>query len=95
VAEAGELWCCPRCELIGSAAQANGHEASTGHDVRKLSAAEEAGVREIWASEGRDPVDGGSSLPVLGAMLTQTGRALAARTRDRFGGGGGLDGPDF
>lgn len=93
--ESPELWCCPACELIGSAAQANGHEANTGHTVRRLSAAEEAGVREIWASEGRDPVDGGTASPLLGALLTQQGRELAGRLRDRFGGGGGLDGPDF
>jgi len=92
--EAVELWCCPACELIGSAEQANGHEASTGHNVRKLSAAEEAGVREIWEQEGRSPVDGASASPLLGGLLSRMGRELSQGMNGRFG-GGGLDGPDF
>lgn len=91
VVEAPELWCCERCEAIGSAQQAQAHEAETGHNVRRLNAAEAEGVREIWVEEGRDVM--GNTSVALGAM-TQFGRELARGIRGRFG-GGGLDGPDF
>lgn len=91
-----ELWCCDVCEQIGSVEQAQGHEANTGHAVRKLTAAEERGVREIWAEEGRSPLDGAQSSGVLGVLLTDYGKQLVRGLARSFGGGGGgLDGPDF
>lgn len=33
-------WVCDRCELIGSAAEANRHADDTGHDIRALNDAE-------------------------------------------------------
>lgn len=92
--ELPELWCCERCEAIGSAQQAQTHEAETGHTVRRLNAAEASGVREIWAEEGRDPMGDVPSRRILGTLLTEHGRALARSIAGGMG-GGGLDGPDF
>lgn len=93
--DALELWTCERCELIGSAGQLLGHEEASGHAVRKLSAAEDRGVREIWAAEGRDPLGEEFRAAFRGTLLTDTGRALVRGLVGRLGGGGGLDGPDF
>lgn len=82
-----ELWTCERCASIGSTQQAQEHEAQTGHTVRRLTAAEANGVREIWQEEGRDEMGGSGGRSVnLAAELIGYARAFRS---------GGLDGPDF
>ena len=79
-----DLWVCSACSLIGDVGEANRHEDATGHEVRRLTDAEQTGVRERWVEEGRDPRSGGVTLVP----------SLLAYARMRLG-GGSLDGPDF